>query len=313
MIGLAACGGGSSDNSSGQAAGTGTIRVVSSPIADYGPYWYAEKYGIFNKLNVKVKDVSLTGGAPGINALMGGSVDVVGTNSISSLQAIAAGNPVKLLAEVDENLTSGKDYYGIVTDPKSGVTTAAGLSGKAMSTNVAGSLNQIMTQAWLSTEGVSAKSVHFATVPFPEQGQALFGNQIQGALMGPPYLQQTVDKGAKIIGYPFQTVGKGTALPIVDWVTSTKFAGSNKAALTSFVRAMDEANKEFVDPANKDKAAAVLAEKTGMSAELIGELVLPTYTTKMSSQGHSIIQNVMRDQGLLPKAVNLPNATVSLG
>jgi NitT/TauT family transport system substrate-binding protein len=277
---LAACGGGESDTaaegSDGQAGNCSeTIRVSSSAIADYTPYWYADETGIFEEHGVKIEQVTLSGGSPGINALQGGSVDVV-----------------------------GGDYYSIVVAKNSGITDAAGLEGKTLTTNVPGSINQIMQQAWLDSEGVDPGGVTFVSVPFPEQGQALLSGQAQGALMGPPYLQQIQDD-LRLLAYPFQVVGEGKALPISSWSTSDDYAERCSDQLANFVAAMDEANEAVTDEANQDETYAIIEERTGMSRDVIEKIVFPEFTTDPQPDGYERVAEVMAEQGAVAEAPSL--------
>jgi NitT/TauT family transport system substrate-binding protein len=306
---LAACGGGESDTaaerSDGQAGNCSeTIRVSSSAIADYTPYWYADETGIFEEHGVKIEQVTLSGGSPGINALQGGSVDVVGGNSVSNIQATAQDLPIKVFAGVTANKTEGDDYYSVVVAKDSGITDAAGLKGKTLTTNVPGSINQIMQQAWLDSEGVDPGGVTFVSVPFPEQGQALLSGQAQGALMGPPYLQQIQDD-LRLLAYPFQVVGEGKALPISSWSTSDDYAERCSDQLANFVAAMDEANEAVTDEANQDETYAIIEKRTGMSRDVIEKIVFPEFTTDPQPDGYERVAEVMAEQGAVAEAPSL--------
>ena len=161
----------SSTSATGSASGSPTamtnIVVGSLPVLDTAGLQVAIREGFFTQagLNVTVKSVAQSTVA--IPDLLHGSIDVIGGgNYVSFLEAQAHGTfPVEFLAPA-VNCTT--DNYGVVAMPSSGITKASGLAGKTIAVNLTQNIQTLTTNAVLSAAGVSAGSVKYVQIPFPD-------------------------------------------------------------------------------------------------------------------------------------------------
>ena len=87
-----------------------------------GPLWIARDMGIFEKYGLDVNLIYIASGVVSVNALLGGSVDVIAASGSSAIGASARGAPVVIIASL------GHIAYKLIARPS--ITSIAGLKGK---------------------------------------------------------------------------------------------------------------------------------------------------------------------------------------
>src|SRR5215813_2745656 len=87
-----------------------------------GPLWIAQDLGIFAKYGLDVDLVYIASGVTSVNALLGGSVDIIAASGSSVVSAAARGAPLVIIASL------GHIAYKLVALPS--ITTVQGLKGK---------------------------------------------------------------------------------------------------------------------------------------------------------------------------------------
>ncbi|KZX52690.1 MAG: NitT/TauT family transport system ATP-binding protein [Afipia broomeae] len=133
------------------------------------------------------------------------------------------------------------------------------------------SSHNYMLRYWLSACGIRPDvDIEIVTVAPPFSADALESGEIDGSCVGEPWNSVAVDRGAgRIVLATAQIWRRG-----VEKVLAVKEArlGERSEAVEGLIRAMRQAGKWFVDPANRESAAAILArpEYLDGSAEIIG-------------------------------------------
>ena len=87
-----------------------------------GPLWIARDMGIFEKYGLDVNLIYIASGVVSVNALLGGSVDVIAASGSSAIGASARGAPVVIIASL------GHIAYKLIAHPS--ITSIQGLKGK---------------------------------------------------------------------------------------------------------------------------------------------------------------------------------------
>lgn len=293
--------------SSGKAT---TLKVASLPIGDLGAYFYALDNHLFDQHGIRVTDVTSTGGAAAISAMVAGSVDIAYSGNDSVLKASAKKLPVAIVCAANDNQPSGpQDSAGIVAP--AGITSTSQLAGKTLGTNALGNINQIYTQLWLQQHGVDPKGVKFVEIPFPEQLAALQKGQISGTLMPQPFLAQALSSGSKLLGWPYRT-GPDKTTAIASFAASTAAISKDKKSYQAFVTTMTEADREANDPANRNAVIAALLKHTKLTKAAVAHTSFVRWTTKVTKQQLSALGILLVKFGELPAAPNLDNIFASL-
>jgi NitT/TauT family transport system substrate-binding protein len=171
----------------GSSAATTSIVVGSLPLVDTAGLRVALKEGFFTQagLNVTVKSVAQSTAA--IPDLLHGSIDVIGGgNYVSFSEAQAHGTfPVEVLAPADDCTA---DTFGVVAMPSSGISKPADLAGKTIAVNLTQNIQTLATSSALTADGVTASSLHYVQVPFPDMVAALKANRVDAVSVVEPFM-----------------------------------------------------------------------------------------------------------------------------
>ena len=303
---LAGCGGdGAGDDGAGadpSGGGPMELRVASLPIADLGAYFYAIDNGIFTDHGLTVENVSSTGGAAAIAAMLSGDVDIAYSGNDSIVKSYAQGLPVVVVAGANNNQPEGdQDSAALVV---AAGTTAQDLSGATLATNALDNINQVYTQLWLEENGVDPGEVSFVEVPFPEQVAALESGEIAGSLMPQPFLAQALAGGAEVLGLPYRS-GPDGITPIASFVSQGPTVEEKRDAIDAFVAAMDEADTAANDEANRDVLVASILANTQLTEDAAADISFVQYTTEVSVDQLDDLAELLVRFEILPEAPDL--------
>ncbi len=291
-----AAGCGSSDDTAAADKDTGlkTLRVASLPIADLGAYFYALENGLFTKHGLTVKDTSVAGGAAGIAAMTGGSVDLTYTNNVSVLLSASQGLPITIAAGANLNQPKGKSDMATLIASKD-IRSASDLEGKTIAVNALNNINWLYTRAWLRDHGVDPDSVKYVELEFPDQPAALLGGKVQATLIPEPFASGLLAKGARSLGFPYR-MGPNGQTYVASFAATRQFAAKNADALKRFRAALEDAIAAIGKPNGRKPLAAALAAHTKLDAQAAEKVTLPTYTTAISRPLLEEMQRVMQQE-----------------
>ena len=283
--------------SGGQATGspaTGTSIVVGSlPVLDTAGLQVAIKEGFFTQagLNVTVKTVTQSTAA--IPDLLHGSIDVIGGgNYVSFLEAQAHGTfPVEFLAPA---VDCSADDYGVVAMPSSGITKASDLAGKTIAVNLTQNIQTLTTNAVLQVGGVSAGSVHYVQVPFPDMVSALQAGRVNAISAVEPFLSAALAAGGKLV--TSTCTGPTADFPLSGYITTQTWAQQHAAAARAFQQALEKGNAYA--NAHPDVVRSVLPSYTTMTAKAAATVPLGMYPTALTSAPLQRIATLMKGGGL---------------
>lgn len=303
-LALSACGG----NGGGDAAPEVddgepvALRVASLPIADLGAYFYAIDNGIFADYDLAVENVSSTGGAAAISAMLSGDVDIAYSGNDSIVKSYAQGLPIVVVAGANNNQPDGdQDSAGLVVPAG---TTAEDLAGATLATNALDNINQVYTQLWLEENGVDPSTVSFVEVPFPEQVAALQSDQISGSLMPQPFMAQALEGGAEVLAWPYRS-GPDGVTPIASFVSQGPTVEAKRDAIDAFVAAMEEAAAAANDEANRDALVASILANTQLTEDAAADISFVQYTTEVSVDQLDDLAELLVRFEILPDAPDL--------
>lgn len=309
-VAVAACGDDESEAGDSGKSETHTLRVTSLPILDAAPYFWALDTGLFEKHNLVVKDQTSAGGAADLPALVSGDLDLAFSNSVSAMLAEEQGLPIRIVTGTNENRPeslSKEDFVAIVTAPGSDIKSPKQLAGKKMAVNTLNNINHLFERAWLESEGVDPDSVEFLEVPFPDQPLALERGQVDATMIGAPFLQSLTQDGAKVLGYPYRVLPKVT---VATFIGTEKFVNENPEAAAAFRAALDEANEQVDDPANRERLLDLLNKRTKIDKATLEKALLPVFTTDVDVNAMNDIAQLMNEHGLIEESPDVESMIV---
>ncbi|NEK56969.1 ABC transporter substrate-binding protein [Geodermatophilus sabuli] len=305
------CGGGSDAESSpetgGGESGPTTVTVADTAGAPLYFLTYGQQQGFFEDAGVTLDITASTGGATVIPQLVGGDLDVAGSNVVSVLIAAGEGLPVRMVAGgTSTSEESEQDFSGLVVRADNPATSIADLEGQRIAVNTLRNINDIVLGAMLEEAGLARDSVTFVELPFPDMAAAIEGGDVAGALLIEPFLTIAEQQGMKIIGRPYTELKPG--LQIGTYVMSEQFIGENPDVVEAFqegVQATADSIRE--DP---DAFRAALPEIGDVSPELAEQVRINLWQGASDEESLELIQDLMVDYELLDEPVDLDEIVV---
>jgi NitT/TauT family transport system substrate-binding protein len=169
IIGAAAAGGFFPARAS---AATATIRMGSGLTDSSILTEVAQSLGLLERAGVAADIQFIPNGPATMAAMLGGSIDVAGSNSLSFLQARDKGLPLKIVA-AQAVYRTGEASTALVVSASSAARTAADLNGKIVAVNPLGGSSHIAVQMWIDKNGGDSKAVRYVEVTFADMPVAL--------------------------------------------------------------------------------------------------------------------------------------------
>jgi NitT/TauT family transport system substrate-binding protein len=294
-----ACGSSGSSPGSGPASGTGnsaattSIVVGSLPVIDTAGLQVALKEGFFKQAGLDVSVKSVTQSTAAIPDLLHGSIDVIaGGNYVSFLEADANGTfPVEILAPA---IDCTADTYGVVAMPSSGITKPTDLAGKTIAVNLTQNIQTLTTSAVLSADGVSASSLHYVQVPFPDMVAALQAGRVSAISAVEPFLSAALAAGGKLV--TSTCAGPAAGFPLSGYETTQAWVRQHPAAARAFQQALEKGNA-YAD-AHPSVVRSLLPTYTSITATAAASMPLGSYPDALTAPEVQRVATLMRGGGL---------------
>jgi NitT/TauT family transport system substrate-binding protein len=275
-LALAACGGDDSGGSSGGSSGTGpektSLKVGLIKIGDVLPFWVAEKQGYFKDVGFdSVVGTEMAGGAVIQPAVQSGQLDLGWSNNVSVILAHAQKFDFKFFAGGVFLTPETMINQSILVKKDSPIKTAQDLVGKTIGMNTLGNLNELAAKAWLDREGVDPSKVKMVELGTPLTVPPLVQGRVAASTANEPAITTALAKGdVRILADdPFAVFGDEPFL--AGWMSTGKWLDANPRTAAAFAEAMQKSIAWV--KANPDDANALLTEKTGIPAAVVGKMV----------------------------------------
>ena len=171
---------------------------------------------------------------------MAGTYDITGGNYVSYIQAQQSGQ-----ANLDifaEGSVMEPGTQGIYTLPGSPVTTLAGLKGQTVAINAPDNVLFLLAASVLAEHGISARSVHFASIPFEDMPAELSSDAVSAAVMPEPFASGTEEAQG---GVPLADLDQGatTGFPVEGYVVTKRWAARYPHTLAAFYTALEQGQR----------------------------------------------------------------------
>ncbi len=224
--------------------------------AFYWPTYVGLDEGIYAAAGFDVEPLVTRSGADGMSAMLGGSIDVNTTNTEVIVLAQARGADVIGVAGFHD-----KAVYSMMVQPE--IQQIADLRGKTLGASALRTGEVIFMKALLQKYGLDEGSYDLIVAgPSRNRVSAMTTQQLDGTVMPPPDSFILEDAGIKDIAevteavpnYEFQMLAVTRA-----------WAQANEDALVRFLRAHVNTLKWLYDPANKERAIAILRDRMQIS------------------------------------------------
>ncbi|MFJ3055994.1 ABC transporter substrate-binding protein, partial [Herbaspirillum sp. NPDC087042] len=162
------------------------IRLGNLKFAHYGAVSYIKE--IAPKCGIKVDEKVFPKGPDVMQGILAGELDVGTTASEAAISGRANGAPIYVVAGFAKGgarLVAGKD---------SGIKSVKDLKGKKVGVT-RGGIHEVLLDAELGQNGLSAKDVTIVYLAFADLNQALLGKNIDAMMQSEPQSSQAINKG----------------------------------------------------------------------------------------------------------------------
>jgi NitT/TauT family transport system substrate-binding protein len=196
---------------------------------------YGIKQGFFKQEGLDIDEIYTPGGAPTLQAVISGSVDIgIGTGLLGTIGAYAKGAPVRV---IEAETTGASDLFWYAR-PESGIHSLKDAGGKTIGFSEPGSSTNLVLLALLHQAGVTnAKPV--PTGGIPATLTQVMSGQIDVGWSVPPANLQSVQEGKLLI-----VARGGDAAEIRDETVRVNVANAN--SLKSKRDAMEKWGRAYV-------------------------------------------------------------------
>jgi NitT/TauT family transport system substrate-binding protein len=296
----------------GHAADLTTVRLSMQPVISSAPIVAADKLGYFEAEGLKVDVMPTSGGAVGLPALVGGSLDFVISNVVSIVLAVNEGLDIKVIAANSDTGPEAPDTSAVMVKADSPINGAADLVGKRLAVNARNGLNWLYAKAWIEKAGADPDKVTYIEVPFPQMNDAVVSGQADAAYNVDPFVGRGQAAGqTRAIGRPFVDVQ--ASVPKSQIVTTGDFIKDHPDVVERFVRAYKRGVEWMNDHRKQQGWAEMVSEVTKLKPEIIMKSDQPKLPTKISVEDSNKTIALMVKFGLLDKSIDFGPLVYTVG
>jgi NitT/TauT family transport system substrate-binding protein len=280
------------------------LRVGIIPISTNAPYYAADKFGYFTAENVAVQAEVIRGGAAAIPAMMGGSMDVVFSNSTSIAQAIARGLDLRLILAGTIIGNKPPDPGAILKRKGDPLHTGKDLEGKIVAVNTLRDVIWMTVTAWITATGGDLSKVQIIELGLPAMVDAIKQKRVDAALIIDPYLTVALDDPAiELLDWPLSKVFPGG--PMAFFTVSGAMTQQRPNDIRAFIRAYKRGAAWCTANLTKQVYYDLVAGFSGLNADLVKRM--PTVPVQSDVVPASLpkLTALMRQTGLLDANLDL--------
>jgi NitT/TauT family transport system substrate-binding protein len=214
------------------------------------PLWIAKDLGLFEKYGLDGNLVYIASGVTSVNALLGGSVDIIAASGSSAVGAAARGAPIVIVASL------GHIAYKLIAHPS--ITTVQGLKGKVIGSSRIGAGTDFALQRLLPKLGLNpGKDVTLLATGVSESDRRLLmmmQGKIDATLGTEDNLLQLAAKGMKfsVLADVYEA---GIYTTGSDIATSRQLLKQKPRQLKAFIMAITEGT--FIGRTQREQAMRV--------------------------------------------------------
>ncbi|MGE3993924.1 ABC transporter substrate-binding protein [Pseudorhodoplanes sp.] len=217
------------------------------------PYYVAEAKGFYKEANIDIQVTAMESNTRTVQALIGGGVHIAGGSPDPLLKAVATGNADLIIVGSVIN----RPIYSFVT--RGDIRSFNDLKGKRVGVSALKSMDGLWMDEVLKKNGVRNEVEVVEIGGTSARYAALRANAIAGAWLGQPQDFKAISEGFRLLGYSTMAYDQ---LIWSSYSTSRKIAEKDPELIERFLAVQRKAHRWLYDPANKEEAIRILAEKS---------------------------------------------------
>jgi NitT/TauT family transport system substrate-binding protein len=230
----------------GAAAAEDTVHIGTARSVSNGAELIAIEKGYFRDAGIKVEMDDIDTSANTIALLAQGRLQIVaGGISAGYFNALEKDLPVTIIA--DRVSTPIGHSLMLRPDLKDQVKSLAGLKGRIVASNGAGSVSTYEVGKMLETAGLQIADVDVKIFPFTQMALAFSNKAIDAAIVIPPFMSQFLDGGYALSLAEPDTLVKPTPMTIAVIMANTDWAKANPALVQRYYTAYLRGVRDYCD------------------------------------------------------------------
>ena len=284
------------------------LRVGIIPIETNAPYYAADKLGYFTAENLAVSAQVIRGGAAAIPAMVGGSLDVVFTNSTSVVEAIVRGVDLRLILEGTVMGDKPPDPGALLKRRGDPIRTGKDLEGKVVAVNTLRDVIWMVTTAWITATGGDLSKVQIIELAMPAMVDAIKQKRVDTALIIDPFLTVALgDPALELLDWPLTKVFRGG--PMAFFVVTADLTQRRPNDVRAFVRAYKRGAAWTAENQGKQPFYDLVAEFSGLNPDLLRRMPPVAVQAAVIPSTLPRLTTLMRQTGLLETDLDLRTKT----
>jgi NitT/TauT family transport system substrate-binding protein len=277
------------------------VRVSTIPIIDTAPLAAAMAQGYFKEQGLEVDTTPTVGGAVGLPALAAGAIQIGYSNIVSIVLGAQQGLGFQMIAAGSASGDSPPNTAGLFARKGSNFRSGKDLEGKRVAVNTRNSINWLVVREWVQLTGGNPDRLTFLEVPFPNQSDAVRGNQIDAGFTVEPFLSAGVASGVtEIVGWPYDSIMK--RVPISQFASTRTYIQQNPEVIERWVRGYNKGIDWVNFNRGSEEWLKLIATHTRLTPEQIRNIAIPVWEKTVDPAAVEKMLAVMRKHGLLEGA-----------
>lgn len=287
------------------------LKVGLLPFSESLGAVIAERQGYFKAEGLDVEVTKIGSGAVGVPVLQAGKLDIIFSNTVSTLQAMEQGLDAVILAPGAVVRASGADTTIALMVRKGSVRGVKELEGRRVGVNVINSTAWLHAVAMLDKLGVDRGKVRFVEIPFPQMNDPLLNSQVDAIYQVEPFRSVLMATGkAEVLGYPYvETLPNSD---ITQYLAMAPWVEKNRATAVRFARAIAKGAQFANVPANEAAVREANVQFTGLNPTLKDVVMLPRFGTAVSAAEIDRTMDLMLKHGMLKQKVDLSRRVLAV-
>jgi len=278
------------------------VRLGVLPFSESLAAIIADKQGFFKEEGIEAEISKFDSGAIAVPVLQSGRMDIVLSNTVSTLQAIEQGLDAIVIAPGAIVRSSPPDTTTALIVRKDSIKSLKDLEGKRIAVNVINSSAWLHMVATLDKHGVDWTKVRFSEVPFPQMNDPLLNGQLDAIGQVEPFRSALMATGkAEIMSWTYIETAPNS--DITQYIALTSWVDKNRATAAKFVRALTKGAK-FAET-NEAITRDINRQFTNLNPALKDKVLLPRLGTAINLKEMNHTMQMMQKYGLLKTPVDL--------
>ena len=261
--------------------------------------------GFYRKAGLDVELLNFNSGNAAAAAMLGGSVDIGVTTTLTLASAATRGVPFQVVAAGPVNTLKAPSLLAVVPESSS-IQSVKDLAGKTIGLNTLRTISELSLDVWLASNNVDRASVKFVEVPFAQIIPALGRGAIDAGCPGEPQISAALRaKEIRVLGNPMTAIAPRVLTAF--WFCTTPFAKQNPEAIKRFADVIYETARWA--NSHHGESAPIVAKYTGLPLNVIQTMMRADFAESLrftevqptldAALKYGFIQKPMRTQDLL--------------